>query len=200
MSADRKLSLYNGPSASLAATSNQEDRENDHDDALLVGKPISEVRSHSFFSIIGPKLICVSSPQIIEHDKDDCHMLTSQSIEWLLTWSKDGFFTVRNLMESDHATRVLGHDSFQGGIKAATLISAGQCIVTLGRDGLVKAWRWKYSAIGKRQAAEAVSEFARMISVKEKDLRDLSIKINLIPVKLRKRERYRGKKISYCIV
>ncbi len=109
-------------------------------------------------------------------------MLTSQSIEWLLTWSKDGFFTVRNLMESDHATRILGHDSFQGGIKAATLISAGQSVITLGRDGLVKAWRWKYSTIGKRQATEAVSEFARMISVKEKDIRDLSIKINLLPV------------------
>ncbi|TPX48272.1 hypothetical protein SeMB42_g03068 [Synchytrium endobioticum] len=103
--------------------------------------------------------------QFSNHEKTENHVALSPSLSWVLTWSADGFVTVRSVLDLDQALVVSMHDAAHGGVIHAQFSRDQRTLYTVGRDGIVRTWEWKYSANGRRAAAETedeLEEFEKM--------------------------------------
>lgn len=92
-----------------------------------------------------------------DHSKGVPKMIVSTSGEWLLTYGVDGFITVRSLIEPEKFSKVFSHDSAQGGTLHAAFSRDCRYIITIGFDGTMKRFHWKYTSAGKRSAIEATN-------------------------------------------
>ena len=65
---------------------------------------------------------------------------------------------MRSLMEPEKYQMFLAHSSFMGGIKAFAAGKDLKSLVSIGSDGILRFWSWKYNATGKRMALDATAE------------------------------------------
>lgn len=89
------------------------------------------------------------------HEKKAGRLVLSASKDWVFTWSVDGNISVRTLMDPENPVMFLAHSPFSGGVY--DLVASEDCrmIYSLGSDGLIRVWKWKYTSSGKRNAMEA---------------------------------------------
>lgn len=131
MAADRRLKYFSAPT--LINKANPNNRYSSSD-ALLIGQP---VQIHD------------------DHQKSGAQLLLSVSKDWLFTWCRDGACTIRTLIEPDKPLLFNAHSPFEGGV--AAFVSSTDCrsIYSVGHDGILRQWDWKYTPMGKRMALEA---------------------------------------------
>ncbi|KAH6573720.1 hypothetical protein BASA61_002819 [Batrachochytrium salamandrivorans] len=98
-----------------------------------------------------------------DHQLSPVQILQSNTREWLLTWSPDGLVTIRSLLEPERIIKVYTHDPHQGGVNTAVFSRDCRTIQTIGCDGILRKFEWKYSAGGRRVALEA-SENAEILA------------------------------------
>ena len=103
------------------------------------------------------------------HQKGNVHISLSNTREWILTWAPDGFIAVRSLLEPDKVIKVFAHDPYRGGVRYAVLNRNCRYIFSVGQDGLLRRWDWKYSASGRRIALEA-AENAENLATEQREI------------------------------
>ncbi|TPX37666.1 hypothetical protein SmJEL517_g00573 [Synchytrium microbalum] len=135
MSTDRCLKVYNGRSRNNGPAL---------DEAMQNGTPLV---------LLGNALA-----QFSNHEKTDCRLTLSPTLSWILTWSADGHVTVRSVLDLDQAIVVPVHDPSLGGVVTAQFSRDQRILYTVGRDGLIRLWEWKYTTAGRRAATETESE------------------------------------------
>ncbi|KAJ3006630.1 Cilia- and flagella-associated protein 43, partial [Thoreauomyces humboldtii] len=118
---------------------------------------------------VASELVVLGNPTYTSKDSDhtivavQLHTATS----WVTTFSADGSITFRTLMEPEKVVRVYAHDPFQGGVTGLAATSNCRVILSVGREGLVRLWEWKYSAMGKRAATEVGAVVDRLVEAGE---------------------------------
>jgi WD40 repeat protein len=113
-----------------------------------------------------------------EHEKTASFLCLSASKDWLFTWSADGYITVRTLIEPDKRARALAHDFYSGGVQSIFMSPDCRSISSIGRDGLLRFWEWKYSTSGKRIAYEATSAVQALEKEQASALADYAKNLN----------------------
>ena len=58
-------------------------------------------------------------------------------------------------MEPDKHLRFIAHNPFLGGVKDIFATADCRTIYSVGSDGIIRVWEWKYTNVGKRNASEA---------------------------------------------
>ncbi|KAJ3087892.1 Cilia- and flagella-associated protein 43 [Quaeritorhiza haematococci] len=108
--------------------------------------------------------------EVSEHEKSGGTLRLSISGDWLITWAPDGQATVRLLTDlppGQQCLRIRAHDFARGGVRDACLGRGCRALVSLGFDGTLRFWDWKFTAAGRRAYAEAADELARLFSEHE---------------------------------
>ncbi|KAI9094382.1 hypothetical protein DFS34DRAFT_665339 [Phlyctochytrium arcticum] len=145
-SVDKRLKAYQGPAgakaAAMATAAAGRDESRVSQDIVHLGAP---------------------SYETLDHEKPLNKVRLSATSEVLLTASSDGTITLRTLLEPDKIIRLYTHDSYQGGCAAVATTRDCRTLVTLGRDGLIKFWEWKYSVAGRRAATETTTMMDRVV-------------------------------------
>jgi WD40 repeat protein len=89
-----------------------------------------------------------------EHEKSLGGTVLSYDGELLITFANDGIITCRNTSEFEIFLKVVAHDSLSEGVSLVCIDRECKTIYTVGADGIIKIWGWKYSSSGKKKAAE----------------------------------------------
>lgn len=92
------------------------------------------------------------------HQKDGAQFCPLFNREWMISYGFDGSIFMRSLMEPEKYQMFLAHSSFMGGIKAFAAGKDLKSLVSIGNDGIIRFWSWKYNATGKRMALDATAE------------------------------------------
>lgn len=95
-----------------------------------------------------------------DHIKGAPHLGVSTSGEWLLTWAQDGILTARSLIEPEKTAVIYSHDLSQDGIAHASFTRDCRHIITIGKDGILKRFDWKFAIQAARRAAIEATEAA----------------------------------------
>lgn len=126
--ADHKVKLY-------AAPVNSADGSQKKSEQLSLGEPVHQLPGHQHI---------------------DATLVTSFDGDKLVTYSSDGHFTVRNIINPEQSVQSFAHDSYQEGVKSLAMSNDLKFIVTAGGDGSMNIWEWTYpTASAKKLAAEA---------------------------------------------
>jgi hypothetical protein len=107
------------------------------------------------------------------HQKGGGHLKMGKSIDWVSSWSEDGRFTIRSLLDQENEVKIEAHDPQQRGIKDVCLASAGKGVYTLGYDGILKYWDWSFHVNGKKQMNEGLAELEHVIDANSMDIKGL---------------------------
>ena len=89
-----------------------------------------------------------------EYLKGPPSLQLSSNGEWVLIFSADGRLSVRSLIEREAVATINAHSS-QSGVKCVAHSSDMRFIYSLGRDGLVRKFDWKYTPNGRREMVKA---------------------------------------------
>lgn len=102
-----------------------------------------------------------------DHEKSANHLDLSISRDWLFTWSADGRFTVRNLLEQEKSVSIYAHDPFQGGVAHVACSRDSRWVYSLGvDDGLLRIYDWKGNGSSSGRARdEATANAAATIEL-----------------------------------
>ena len=76
----------------------------------------------------------------------------------MMTFSADGYITVRSVSEPDRSFKVLAHDPYQGGVIQSAMERDGRFIYTVSGCGMIRTWEWSYTTMGKKAANEFTAE------------------------------------------
>ena len=63
------------------------------------------------------------------------------------------------MLEPEKSIRMSSHDPRNGGVKDLIIGECGRSVVSLGCDGVLKLWGWKFNTAGTRAYSEAVAEY-----------------------------------------
>ena len=74
--------------------------------------------------------------------------------EWIITAGTDGLITVRSIIEPEKSLKIHGHDAALGGVFSCKFSYNYRNLISMGVDGLIRRWDWKYSQGSKKAAAE----------------------------------------------
>ncbi|KAJ3262629.1 Cilia- and flagella-associated protein 43 [Boothiomyces macroporosus] len=68
------------------------------------------------------------------------------------------------MLDASKCLKIFAHDNQLGGAFGGGITPDLRHVFTVGRDGLVKRWDWKYNAQGRRAAIETTENFERFFS------------------------------------
>ncbi|KAI8899961.1 WD40-repeat-containing domain protein [Globomyces pollinis-pini] len=111
------------------------------------------------------QVISIPEEEFKDHQLNFATFATNNSGEWILTLGSDGYATIRSVMEVGKSFKFHAHDEAYGGIKCAMFSIDFKHIYTMGYDGLIRTWDWKYSTTnGRRAALEAKENSDRLLA------------------------------------
>ncbi|RKO94661.1 hypothetical protein BDK51DRAFT_21951 [Blyttiomyces helicus] len=148
MSKDRKLKMYTAPAPSKL---NPEENTQQFE-ALHITFPTTEY---------------------LDHQKAGGHVLLTIDCEWILTYAPDGSITVRTFMEPEKSVTLRAHEPSLGGVRAMAIGRDCKRIMSVGADGLMRFWDWKYSATGKRVAQDVSTLIENLLEGEVEMLSDI---------------------------
>jgi WD40 repeat protein len=142
-------------------------------------------------TLIGNKnTLPTAAVEFKDHIKGIPRMVVSNNRESLITFASDGFVTVRTLIEPEKSVKCYSHDINQGGVINAAFSRDIKHLITVGNDGILRRFDWKFnsqasrrSAVEGSDAAEALAEYTDekaekvALKIKEKfviDINDLA--------------------------
>ncbi|KAJ3276471.1 Cilia- and flagella-associated protein 43 [Terramyces sp. JEL0728] len=99
-----------------------------------------------------------------DHQGDYAQFCSSFNGDFLLTLGTDGMVTMRSMIDASKCLKIFAHDNQLGGAIGGGISPDLRHVFTVGRDGLVKRWDWKYSAQGRRAAIETTETIERFIT------------------------------------
>ncbi|KAL7754306.1 hypothetical protein RI367_000287 [Sorochytrium milnesiophthora] len=89
----------------------------------------------------------------VGHEKVGGGILFGPTLGWLMSYAADGMITYQSLPDLDRNLRIYAHDSLSGGVASLALSADGSIAASVGADGILNVWEWKYTDRGRELAA-----------------------------------------------
>jgi hypothetical protein len=138
-------------------------------------------------TVIGNKNTLQSAAmEFKDHINGIPRMAASNNRESLISFASDGFVTARNLIEPEKSVKCYSHDIKQGGIVNAVYTREVRHLITIGNDGILRRFDWKFNTQASRRAmmegndvAEALAQYNNenaeivALNIKEKSVTDI---------------------------
>ncbi|KAJ3322393.1 Cilia- and flagella-associated protein 43 [Boothiomyces sp. JEL0866] len=116
-----------------------------------------------------------------DHQGEFAQFHSSFNGDFLMTLGSDGIVTMRSMIDASKCLKIFAHDNLLGGAFGGGISPDLRHVFTVGRDGLVKRWDWKYSAQGRRAAIETTETFERFISERKPQAAIIGDKAEALP-------------------
>lgn len=81
--------------------------------------------------------------------------------EWIITTGSEGLITVRSIIEPEKSLKIHAHNVALGGTFACIFSYNYRHLLSMGHDGLVRRWDWKYNQSSRKAATELADSIER---------------------------------------
>ncbi|KAJ3366938.1 Cilia- and flagella-associated protein 43 [Kappamyces sp. JEL0680] len=98
--------------------------------------------------------LTITQHEFKDHLGYSARIASNSNGEWVYTYGSDGLITVRSVVQPDSSFKIPAHDGERGGVFGCDFSSDYRLFFSVGHDGLMRRWDWKFTASGRRAAAE----------------------------------------------
>jgi hypothetical protein len=122
-------------------------------------------------------LLAPPSEFYTDHFNENVKLTSALQGEWILSYGHDGIIALRSMIDPENAVSIQAHSFKSGKIIDCVFTKDLKYIITLGKDGMLRRFDWKYNVTGRRAASELHEDSER----KEQELK---IKIEVFEKKI----------------